>query len=460
MQRPDWTSVLGQVFDDALGYLSATPDSVVGNRADAAEMQDRLGGPLPVQGEDPRVVVGRLARSVAPGLTRTTSGRFFGFVIGGASPAALGADWLTATWDQNAALAAVTPAASAVEVIAGGWLKELFGLPANASVGFVTGGQMANFTALAAARTEVLRRAGWDVGARGLHGGPAVRVLVGEQRHDSVDRAVRLLGLGDESVVAVAADGHGRMQVDALAGALSGGEGPAIVCAQAGGINTGAVDPVAGIIEVSHAAGAWVHVDGAFGLWAAASPRLRSLLTGVEDADSWATDAHKWLNVPYDCGLVFCARPEPHRAAVSMRAAYLAHGGDADRDPMDFVPELSRRARGFPVYAALRALGSEGVAELVERACALARRFASRLAAAPGVEVLNEVVLNQVLVRFAGPDERTAEVIRRVQDDGTCYPSGTLWQGRPAMRISVSNWSTDEHDVDLSVEAILRRAQE
>jgi glutamate/tyrosine decarboxylase-like PLP-dependent enzyme len=460
MERPDWKSVLRQVYDDAVAHLTGTPDTPAGTRTDVAAMRDRLGGPLPVHSENARAVVARLAKVATAGLTRSTSGRFFGFAVGGASPAALGADWLTATWDQNAVLAGVTPAAAAVEIIAGDWMKEMFGLPAAASVGFVTGGQMANFTALAAARTEVLRRAGWDVGARGLHGAPAIRVLAGEQRHHTIDRAVRFLGLGDESIVAVAADDQGRMRPDALADALRAGAGPAIVCAQAGGINTGAFDPFAEIVDVAHAAGAWVHVDGAFGLWAAASPRLRTLLAGFERADSWATDAHKWLNVPFDCGVVFCAAPAAHRAAMSMQAVYLEHGGPDDRDPIDYVPELSRRARGFPVYAALRALGSGGVRELVEGSCELAGRFASRLGAAPGVEILNDVVLNQVLVRFAGPDERTTEVIQRVQDDGTCYVSGTRWQGRPAMRISVMNWATDENDVEESVTAILRCNEE
>jgi glutamate/tyrosine decarboxylase-like PLP-dependent enzyme len=400
-------------------------------------------------------VVAGLARAAEPGLVANGGGRYFGFVVGGSIPAALAADWLTAAWDQNAGLYVLSPAAAVVEEIAGGWVAELLGLPAGVSVGFVTGAQAANTTGLAAARHEVLRRAGWDVEAAGLAGAPRVRVLAGEERHGTVDRAVRLLGLGTDSIEPVGTDAQGRMRPDALAERLAAGSGPAIVCAQVGNVNSGAVDPVGELCQVAAPAGAWVHVDGAFGLWAAASPGLRPLVAGVERADSWATDAHKWLNVPYDSGLVFCADPAAHRAAMGARANYLVHAADGERDPFDYNPESSRRARGFPVYAALRALGRQGVAELVDRCCALARRFAGRLAAADGVEVLNEVVLNQVLVRFGDDDALTREVVRRVQADGTCWLGGTSWHGTAAMRISVSSWSTDESDVDRSVAAVL-----
>ncbi|NMO52424.1 aspartate aminotransferase family protein [Actinoplanes sp. TBRC 11911] len=450
MRNVEWADALGEAYREALNYLAGTPEQPVGARVDAAEMLRRLGGPLPEQGADTRSVLAALAATATPGLTRSTSGRFFGFVIGGSMPAALGADWLTSAWDQNAGLAHLTPAAAAVEEVAGGWLKELFGLPAAASFGLVTGGQMANLTALLAARDEVLRRAGWDVSARGLRGAPPVRVLVGEHRHGTVDRAVRVLGLGDDAIVPVPADERGRMRPEAVTV-----DGPTIVCVQAGEINTGSFDPFEEIVGAARERGAWVHVDGAFGLWAAAAPARRHLLAGAERADSWATDAHKWLNVPYDCGLVFVADERAHRAALRMRSAYLAHGDEGVRDPMDMVPELSRRARGFPVYAALRALGRDGVAELIERSCALARRFAERLAAADGVRVLNDVPLNQVLVGFPGRDDAPA-IIERVQAEGTCWPSGTTWQGEQAMRISVTNWSTDEDDVDRSVAAILR----
>jgi glutamate/tyrosine decarboxylase-like PLP-dependent enzyme len=460
VEQPDWKGPLSEALERALGYLEGLPERPVGGQARRSELHAGLGGPLPEAPGDPREVIAALATAAEPGLLASPSGRFFGFVVGGTMPAALAADWLTSSWDQNAGLFVLGPAASVVEEVVGGWLVELLGLPADVSYGFVTGVQMANFTGLAAARNEVLRRAGWDVEASGLVGAPPVRVLAGEGRHDTIDRAARYLGLGRDAIMPVAADDQGRMRPEALRQALAGVAGPVIVCAQAGNVNSGAVDPVGAICEVGHQAGAWVHVDGAFGLWAAASPRLRHLVAGVELADSWATDAHKWLNVPYDSGLVFCAHPQAHQAAVGVRASYLMHASGGERDEVDYTPDFSRRARGFPVYAALRALGRSGVAELVERCCALASRFAERLAAADGVEVLNEVVLNQVLVRFADSDSHTREVVDRVQQDGTCWMSGTTWRGRAAMRISVSNWSTDEADVDRSVAAILRCAAE
>jgi glutamate/tyrosine decarboxylase-like PLP-dependent enzyme len=462
MEQPDWKGPLGEAFDHALSYLEGLPARPVTTRAGLAELRAALGGPLPERPRDPREVVAALAAAAEPGVVASNSGRFFGFVVGGTTPAALAADWLTSVWDQNAGLYVLGPAASVVEEVAGAWLAELLGLPAGVSVGFVTGAQMANFTALAVALQEVLRRAGWEVGSAGLWGAPRVRVLAGQGRHGTIDRALRFLGVGGDAIVPVDADDQGRMRTAALARALEQGSGPAIVCAQVGNVNSGAVDPVGELCEVARQHGAWVHVDGAFGLWAAASPRLRPLLAGVELADSWATDAHKWLNVPYDSGLVFCAHPQAHRAAMGTTAGYLIHGSGDQRDPLDYNPEHSRRARGFAVYTAIRALGRDGVAALVERCCALAHRFAERLAAADGVEVLNQVVLNQVLVRFRAADgdhdAHTRRVVERVQQDGTCWMSGTTWQGRAAMRISVSNWSTDEADVDRSVAAILRCA--
>ena len=460
MEKPDWAGPLAEAYDHALAYLTGLPDRPIGSSASLEELRASLDMPLPESPGDPREVIASLAAAAEPGLVATPSGRFFGFVIGGATPAALAADWLTATWDQNAGLYILGPAAAVVEEAASRWLTELLGLPAGVSVGFVTGVQQANFTALAAARHDVLRRVGWNVEVDGMAGAPHVRVLAGGQRHDTIDRALRFLGFGTSAISPVEADEQGRMRPDALRRALAGRDGPAIVCAQAGNVNTGAIDPLGEICEVAHQAGAWVHVDGAFALWAAASPRLRGLLAGVELADSWATDAHKWLNVPFDSGLVFCAHPPAHRAAMGVRASYLIHGAEGERDALDYNPEFSRRARGFPVYAAIRTLGRAGVAELVERCCALARRFADRLGAHDGVEVLNEVVLNQVLVRFraAGGDDdaHTRAVLERVRRDGTCWMSGTTWRGRAAMRISVSNWSTDADDVDRSVEAILR----
>jgi glutamate/tyrosine decarboxylase-like PLP-dependent enzyme len=460
VDTPDWKGPLGEALDQALAYLEDLPDRPVAGRARLAELRAALGGPLPKRPLDPREVVAELARAAEPGVVASGGGRYFGFVVGGATPAALAADWLTSAWDQNAGLYVLGPAASVVEEVAGAWLAELLGLPAGVSVGLVTGAQMANFTGLAIALRELLGRAGWDLEEAGLWGAPRVRVLAGQGRHGTIDRALRFLGAG--AVEAVDADDQGRMRTEALAAALDRGGGPAIVCAQLGNVNSGAMDPVGEICQVAHDRGAWVHVDGAFGLWAAASPRLRPLVAGVERADSWATDAHKWLNVPYDSGLVLCAHPEAHRAAMGIRAGYLVHGSDGQRDALDYNPDHSRRARGFPVYAAIRALGRRGVAELVERCCRLATRFAERLAAADGVEVLNQVVLNQVLVRFLAADgdhdAHTRRVIDKVQQDGTCWMSGTSWQGKAAMRISVSNWSTDEADVDRSVAAILRCA--
>jgi glutamate/tyrosine decarboxylase-like PLP-dependent enzyme len=454
--------LLDETASYATEFLERLPERRVAPTATAESLRKDLGGPLPDGPSEPRVVVAELARAAEPGIMTTPGGRFFGFVIGGSLPAALAADWLTSAWDQNAGLYAAAPAASVVEEVCGAWLIELLGLPEDASFGLVTGCQMANFTALAAARHSVLEGVGWDVEASGLSGAPPIRVIVGEERHVTIDRALRFLGLGTANLRTVPADGHGRMRAGALEDALAESSGPTIVCAQAGNVNTGAVDPLRAICEASHEAGAWVHVDGAFGMWAATSPTLRHLVEGIEHADSWATDAHKWLNVPYDCGLVFCAHPVAHRAAMGIHASYLVHSEDRERDEMDWNPDFSRRARGFPVYAALRSLGRSGVADLVDRCCAHARHFAEALAQEPGVEVLNEVVLNQVLVRFLDPggdhDARTRLVVKAVQDDGTCWLGGTTWQAKAAMRISVSNWSTTTEDVDRSVAAIAHAA--
>lgn len=457
MDRPDWKAPLGEAFSHAVAYLDGLPDRPVSARASVADLRTALGGPLPTDPLPPEQVVAALAAAAEPGVVASSSGRYFGFVVGGAIPAALAADWLTSVWDQNAGLYVLGPAASVVEEVTTAWLVDLLGLPEQTSAGFVTGAQMANFTALAIAVREVLGRHGWDVDADGLWGAPKVRVITGEARHGTIDRALRFLGMGTGSIVTVPADDQGRMSADGLAQVLAADDGPAIVCAQAGNVNSGSVDPLGAICDVAHARGAWVHVDGAFGLWAAASPRLRPMLAGVEHADSWAMDAHKWLNVPYDSGLVLCAHPEAHRKAMGARASYLIRADGGERDAVDFNPEHSRRARGFAVYAAIRSLGSQGIADLVERSCMLARRFADGLSAA-GADVLNEVVLNQVVVRFraAGGDHdaHTRRVITLLQDDGTCWMSGTTWQGMAAVRISVSNWSTDEDDVDRSIAAI------
>lgn len=452
MQRDPWGDLLRRTADLAAGYLESLGDRPVFPAATPEELREALGGPLPEQPSDPARVISELAAAAERGVVATGTGRYFGFVIGGGLPAALAADWLTSTWDQNAGLYVGGPSASIVEQVVREWLLELLGLPAHASIGFVTGTQMAHVTGLAAARHHVLQAAGWDVGRDGLHGAPGVRVLVGAKRHVTVDRALRLLGLGAPTVVE--ADGQGRLRVDSLRAALEAGEGPTIVCAQAGEVNSGAFDPFEELAELAAAADAWLHVDGAFGLWAAVSPGLRHLVAGVERADSWTTDAHKWLNVPYDSGIVLCAHPESHRAAMTVTASYLIQdeGARRVRDQLDWVPEFSRRARGFAVYAALRSLGRSGLVELVERCSAQARRFAERIADVPGVELLNDVVLNQVLFCFED-DERTDAVLARVQESGRVWMSGTTWNGRKAVRVSVSNWQTGDEETDLAVEA-------
>jgi glutamate/tyrosine decarboxylase-like PLP-dependent enzyme len=445
-------------------FLETLPGRPVAARGDLASLRRALGGALPSTGADAAAVIEDLAAAAEPGLMASAGPRYFGFVIGGSLPAALAADWLTTAWDQNAGLYACGPAAAVVEEVSAAWLLELFGLPPTASVGFVTGCQMANFTGIAAGRHAVLERAGWDVEEDGLIGAPAINVVVGDEAHVTVLTALRMLGLGSRRVVRVAADGQGRMKPDALRAALAGLTGPTIVCAQAGNVNSGAFDPVGEIADATHERGGWVHVDGAFGLWAAASPDLQQHTRGVERADSWATDGHKWLNVPYDCGLAIVRDAAAHKTAMTGRAAYLIQSSGSERDPQDWTPEFSRRARGFPVYAALKSLGRSGVADLVDRCCRLARRMADRLAAAPGVRILNEVVLNQVLVRFEAPaggdaDAFTKAVIARVQREGTCWMAGSRWHGVDVMRISVSNWSTEEPDIDRSAEAILAAAR-
>jgi glutamate/tyrosine decarboxylase-like PLP-dependent enzyme len=454
--------LLGDTTAHALAYLDGLPQRPVKAAASAQELHAALGGPLPDEPGDPHEFLRWFVDAVDPGIMPSGSGRYFGFVVGGTLPAALAADWLTAVWDQNAGAFVLGPAAAVTEDIATAWLADLLGLPGHVSAGFVTGTQMAHVTALAVARHHLLAREGWDVAARGLRAAPPLALVTGAARHVTIDRALRLLGLGTDSVVPVAVDDQGRMRLDALGDGLDRCDGPAIVCLQAGEVNTGAFDPLGPACDVAHERGAWVHVDGAFGLWAAASPATRHLTEGVERADSWATDAHKWLNVPYDSGIVLTAHPEAHRATFAPVAAYLMMDEGLGRDAANFSPEFSRRARGFAVYAALRSLGRRGVAGLVDRCCAHARRFADRLRAAPGVAVLNDVVLNQVLVRFLDPggdhDRKTQAVLAAVQEDGTCWMSGTTWQGGAAMRISVSNWATTDDDVDRSVQAILDAA--
>ncbi|MGL6280094.1 MAG: pyridoxal phosphate-dependent decarboxylase family protein [Gaiella sp.] len=429
----------------------------VGAPSSRAEVVAGLRTELPEEPAELDVVIDELVRGAAPGLTASAGPRFFGFVTGGSLDAALVADVLAVGWDQCAFNEALSPAALAVEDVAGRWLAELLGLPAGVSVGFVTGGQAANTVGLAAARWAVLDRVGWDVGRDGLHGAPEVRVVVGAERHATIDRALRLLGLGERALVEVPARADGAMDAGALGATLGSlGADPVIVCAQAGNVNTGACDDLETVTAAARARGAWVHVDGAFGLWAAASPSTAHLVRGLEHADSWACDGHKWLNVPYDAGYAFCAHPDVHATALAYTASYLtgqvagrAYGGG------DFVPESSRRARGFATWAALRALGRSGVAELVDRTCALARRFGERLDASDGFEVVNEVVLNQVLVRVGDADltDRLADAVQR---EGTAWLGATTWRGERLLRIAVSNWSTSAADVDATVAAVQR----
>ncbi len=440
----------------AAAYRASTDDAPVVRRdLDLAAMRGKLGH-LPDGPTAPETVVAELVQAVEPGLVATSGPRYFGFVVGGALDAATAADVLTTAWDQPAFNAVTSPAAALVEDVSGTWLKDILGLPADASFGFVTGGQGANTVCLAAARHEVLARAGWDVERRGLAGAPRLRVVATGERHATIDRTLRLLGLGVEAIEPVAVDDQGAIDVEDLRRVLGAGpDGPIVVCLQAGNVNSGAFDDFARAVPIAHDRGAWVHVDGAFGLWAAASPSTRTLVAGVEAADSWGVDGHKWLNVPYDSGYAFCAHPAAHAAAMSFTAAYLSGQGQPGlRGPADFVPESSRRARGFATWAGLRQLGRSGVAELVERCCALARRFAERLADVEGVAIVNDVVLNQVLVSFGSADH-TDRVIDAVQRSGECWMGGTTWRGMRLMRISVSSWRTTEHDVDRSVAAIV-----
>jgi glutamate/tyrosine decarboxylase-like PLP-dependent enzyme len=443
-------------------YLATEHQRPVWPTATLGDLRAALGGPLPSGPVDPGDVVDDLAAAAEPGIVATAGPRYFGFVTGGAVPSAVAAEWIAAAWDQNAGLYVMSPAAAVAEEVAGGWLIDLLRLPRHASVGFTTGAHMANLTALAAARHELLRRAGWDVEADGLQNAPRLNVVAGAEVHVSVIGALRVLGIGSQQVVRVEADGQGRMRADALVDTLDRLSGPTIVCAQAGNVNTGGFDPFDAIADAARRHGAWLHVDGAFGLWAAASESLRHLVGGVERADSWATDAHKWLNAPYDSGLVFTAHPEAHRAAMSVAAAYLVRSADEPREPMDWVPESSRRARGFAVYAALRALGRSGVEDLLDRCCRLAARFADRLRQERSIQILNDVVLNQVLARVVpstgDADAATRETIRMAQEERVCWLGGTRWHGMEAMRISVSNWSTTDEDVDRSADSIVRAA--
>ncbi len=440
----------------AAEHLEELDERPVFPQLSSDKLRSRIADELPEEPIDPHIVVDELAAAVAPGLVAIPGGRYFGFVTGGSVPAALAADWLVSAWDQNAASYVGSPAASIVEDITAGWIRDLFGFPTEASVAFVTGTQMGHVTCLAAARHEVLRRAGWDLPRRGLWEAPRIRVIAGEKRHVTVDRALRLLGIGTDAIEEVSADDMGRIRTEALSAALASKRGPTIVVAQAGEVNTGSFDPLAEIIEIARHHNAWVHIDGAFGIWARVSAELDHLVEGLESADSWTVDAHKWLNVPYDSGIAVVAHPEPHRASMLGEAAYLLPA-TTERDSYHWTPELSRRARGIPVYCALRSLGRQGIARLIERCCAHARRFATELAEIPGAEILNDVVLNQVLVRFAD-DEETNRVLDSVQRSGEAWMGATEWNGRQAIRISVSSWATTEEDVMRTITAFQNAA--
>ena len=452
--------LLEQTMTAAVEYLDSIGDRNVNALEGGDGMRARLARPLPDRGDPDSTIIAELAAAGAVGTVATQGRRYFGFVVGGSVPAATAADWLVSTWDQNAGVYVLSPITSVVEDIAGGWLKELAGLPAAWSTGFVTGCQAANFTSLATARHHMLAAAGWDVEARGLYGAPPLNVVCSDESHYTIFNALKLLGLGAERVTRVAADAQGRMRADALAEAMAGICGPTIVCAQAGNVNTGAFDPIDAIADITTRHGAWLHVDGAFGLWVAATADRRHLVNGIARADSVATDAHKWLNVPYDSGIVFTAHPISHRRAMTLSAAYIIETAK-ERDPHEFVPEESRRARAIPVYAALRSMGRQGVADVVERCCRLATRLGEALRQDDGLEVLNDVVINQVLVRVRGDQsgDATRAMIARVQADGTCWASGTTWHGMAALRLSVSNYSTTEADIDMTAAAIRRCAK-
>lgn len=447
-----YDGLLKEAAAHALRYLHTIRERHAGVTEEALQRLTALGGSLPVHGEDPSSVLKLLDEAGSPATVASMGGRFFGGVIGGAFPVSVAAHWLADAWDQNACLFDISPVAAYLEDVVLAWVLDLLGLPAYCVGAFVTGTQMADVTALAAARSAVLSKIGWDVERDGLFGAPPTTVIVGEEIHATMLKALALLGFGKGRVQTVPADSQGRMQPKLIHHV----SGPAIVCVQLGNVNTGACDPVKEICDIAHSCGAWVHVDGAFGLWAAASSRRKNLVAGMDRADSWATDAHKWLNVPHDSGIAIVRDAEALRRSMSISASYYPPDPQAKRQPMQMGPESSRRARAIEIWATVRSLGKRGVEELIERTCGHAKKFAAGLRGA-GYEVLNEVVLNQVLVSF-GDDEKTTRVIDAIQAEGTCWCGGTVWKERKAMRISVSSWATTDRDVDRSLEAILRIA--
>ena len=456
---------LAAALRHALTHVDGIRERPVDATTSLDELRRRIDIPLTEAGIAPEQIIDELVAACEGGIIGSAGPRFFGFVIGGSLPAALAADWMTSAWDQNAGLYACGPAAAVIEEVAGTWLKDLLALPASASFALVTGCQMAHVTCLAAARHQVLERAGWDVERDGLSGAPAIRILTSTEQHATVPRAARLLGLGTGCVDTLPCDDEGRLRADALEAALKAREGkPTIVVLQAGDLNRGAFDDFRTLIPIAHEYGAWVHVDGAFGLWCATSPKFRSLLDGVAEADSWSTDGHKWLNVPYDCGYAFVRDPAPHYASETVHSSYLVQGAGA-RDQVDWTPEFSRRARGFATYAALRQLGREGVAQMIDRCCAVARQLVERIGALHGAKALCEPLINQGMVRFFDPranateadhDRFTDEVIVAVRATGEAFFTPTSWHGVRAMRISVSNWQTDTEDIEPVVACVER----
>ena len=449
------SSAMMRAAQAAIDYRRATATAETTPAASYADIFAAFDAPLPEQGGDADAIIAELIERARPGIRASTGPRFYGWVIGGSHPAGVAADWLAAAWGQNAANVVAAPAASAVEAVAARWLLDLLGLPAEASVGFVTGATVANFVCLAAARSEVLRRAGWDVEGDGMFGAPPINVLIGADAHATVFSGLKYLGLGARRVTTIATDGQGRMLPSAFEAALNAASGPVIAIAQAGQINSGASDPFTAIAPLARAAGAWLHVDGAFGLWAQAAPSRTHLTRGVELADSWATDGHKWLQTPYDSGFAIVRDAEAHRRAMAISASYLPPAAGSERDPSSYVPELSRRARGFATWAMIRQLGRDGVAEMVERCCRVATRIADRVSREPGIAVILDPELNQAMFRFGDDDAATLATVQRVQDDAVAWIGGAQWRGQWVMRLSVSSSATTEHDADLTADAIV-----
>lgn len=459
MDETALTQLLQNAAAHAIRYRAHVAEGPQRPTRNFMEMLDVFKAPLPETGAEGNAIIDQLVRDAEPGLHKMTGPRFFAWVIGASHPVGVAADWLTSAWGQNVGNHVATPAAAAVEAVAAGWLLDLLDLPREASVGFVTGATIANFVGLAAARGEVLRRLGWDVEMQGLFGAPPITVMIGDDAHTTVFSALKFLGLGQNRVKRVATDAAGRIDAAAFRASLAEVDGPLIAILQAGQINTGGFDPFAEIVPLVQAKGGWVHVDGAFGLWARAEPTRKDFTRGIELADSWATDGHKWLQTPYDCGYAIVKHPEAHRRAMTIAASYLPPTQEGERDPSHYVPELSRRARGFATYALIRHLGRDGIAAMVARHCRAAQLIAARMAAEPGIAVLNDVILNQMLLSFGTQAEKTDDLTRRtiarLQADGVSFAGGAAWRGRQVMRLSVSSWYTTEEEAGIAADSII-----